>query len=238
MKKFIPFVLSALMIGFTSCNNDDPDPEGFGDVFIISKLVEPVGESEEPTVVYGLYIGTSTLNGTPSAVSATVGSTSYTLEKNNDTGGYSYESDEYSTELPAEGTYTISYTFTSGDITTSTNVLTDDVLIPANITSCTFADSKIEVEWDAVEDADVLYVQLKDDDGESVFSSITTSAGYLDGDETEYSISTTAGSWKSGYEMNSGETYTVEVVAFLAESATSNYIQAQSIASSTVVWGE
>jgi hypothetical protein len=234
MKKIILFVFSALLIGFTSCNNDDPDPEGFGDVFIISKLEAAVDESEEPTVVYGLYIGAGALNGTPSSVSATVGSTSYTLEKDNDTGGFSYESDEYSTELPAEGTYTLSYTFPSGDITTSANVLTDDVLIPANITSCAFADNKIEVEWDAVEDADVLYVQLKDDDGESVFSS----TGYLDGDETEYTISTTAGSWKSGYEMNDGETYTVEVIALLAENATSNYLQAQSTASSTVVWGE
>ena len=237
MKKIILFVFGAVLLSVTSCNNDDPDPQGYGDAFIMSKLQEADGDGE-PTVVYGLYLATGAIYGTFSSVNVTAGTASYTLQKNTETGDFYYETTNYGTTLPEKGTYTFSYAFTSGDMATSANVLTEKVLAPANITASAFSNNKIELKWDKVTDASVIYVRLKDSQDKIVFSSSTSSAPYLAGDKTEYSISTAAGTWKSSYTPTNGATYTAEVIALLAENATSNYLQAQSVASTSVVWGQ
>ena len=169
--------------------------------------------------------------GTLSSVIVTSGTTNYTLEKDNDT--FIYEPDEYSIQLPAEGTYTFSYTFTTGETYTTTDALTDDVLLPADITTSDYTNDKIKLEWDEIEDADAIYVQMKKADGDIVFRSITNS--YLAGNETEYTISQASGTWDSSHTMTDGATYTVEIIALLADNAGS--LQAMSIATTTVVWG-
>jgi len=234
MRKIIfRLLILSVFAGFVSCDDDDPDPQGYGDAYVISKLSDPGEEDEEPTVVYGLYLQAGGLYGTLSSVNVTTGTASYILKKDSNTGGFYYETN-YSTNVPAEGNYTFSYTFTSGEISSSLDALTDDVLIPATITSSTFSNNEIDLEWDEVEDADATYVLLRDADGDLVFSSVTNS--YLAGDETEYTISRSFGAWDPDHTMTDGATYTVEIVALMADNAGS--VQAMSIGTTTVVWGE
>jgi len=218
-----------LSVSFISCNNNDTTPEGYGDVYVVSKI-KTTGETSN--VAYGLFIQASGLYGTLSSVTVTNGTKSYTLQEDSNTGFFYYESD-YSTSLPTKGTYTFNYLFSSGEINTSSNVLTENVLEPANITNCAFSNNEINLKWDAVEDADAIYVQLKKADGTLIFSSVTNS--YLLGTATSYDISTSTGTWASDYDMVNGTTYTVEVIALMADQ--SNSVQAMSIASQTVVWG-
>jgi hypothetical protein len=229
VKGFIPVLLAI----FVSCNDDDPSPYGYGDAYVASELSEG---TEEPVVVYGLHMDASAIYGTLSSVEVTAGSESYTLVKNTDTGAFYFESDEYTTDPPAEGTYIFTYTFSSGETSTSSDVLSDDVLLPANITSCVFSDDEIELEWDEIEDAEAVEIRLKEADGDLIFRSTTNSSGYLAGDKTDYTISSSAGTWKDGYSMTDGDTYIVEVIGLLGDGT--NYLQAQSTATTTIVWGE
>jgi hypothetical protein len=234
-KKFVKALVLILFAGFVACNDDDPAPQGIGDAYIISKLAPAEEEGEESAVVHGLHIEAGAVYGILSSVTVSRGATSYTLEKytGTESNGFFYDQDDYDATLPAEGTYTFNYTFTTGETYTTTDALTDDVLSPANITTCTFSDDKIELEWDEVEDADATYVLLKDADGDIVFSSIVNT--YLDGDETEYTISRSYGNWASGHTMTNGATYTVEVVAILGDNG--GFFQAVSYGTHSVVWG-
>ncbi len=243
MKKFFVNVLVlALLAGFVSCNNDDPAPESMGDAYVISRLVVDE-ETEEQVVVYGLQLDAYPVYGTLTSVKAKVGTTEYTLQKNNDTGSFHYkqDEDEYSPDWEGDGTYTFNYSYSTGEVFSSTDAVTDDVLVPATITKSDFTENKIEVEWDELEwgtsDNGAIYVQLKEADGDIVFTSRPNSYSYLDEDETEYAISKTSGNgyWVNGYTPTSGNTYTVEVIAVLGGDV---FLQAMSVATATVVWGE
>jgi len=83
-----------------------------------------------------------------------------------------------------------------------------------------------------VADADLIYVQLRDADDALMFTSIVSS--YLSGDETEYMITTSGGTWYAS--PTDGVSYTVEVRALLLDTA--GAVQAVSIGSTPVVWGE
>jgi hypothetical protein len=231
MKNFFVKVLALVSFaGFVACNDDDPVPQGVGDAYIISRIAVV---DEEEVVVYGLHMEAGAVYGTLSSVKATVGTTNYTLEKYTGAASNSffYEQDTYGLILPAEGNYTFSYTFTTGETNATTDALTDDVLAPADITKADYSSEKIEVKWDEVDEADAILVRLKDSDGDIVFSP----GGYLAGDKTEFTISTSTGTWDSGHNMTNGATYTVEVLGVLADSQ--NYYQALSIGTATVVWG-
>lgn len=235
MKRFFVNALAlALFAGFVSCN-DDPDPEAFGDAYVISKVIMNE-EIEQPMVVYGLHLDAYPIYGALSSAKAKVGATEYTLEKNNQTGSFHWEQDEYNAVWEGNGNYVFTYTFTDAVITTNTDPVTDDVLLPANITTHSFADDKIELEWDEIDDAEGIYVQLKEADGDVVFHSKTNTSLYLGKDETEYTIQGSAGTWyPAGYTPTAGATYTVEVIALLGAQVG---FQAMSVATVPVVWGD
>lgn len=228
-KNLVKVLVLILFAGFVSCDDDDPTPQGSGNAYVISRLE---GTGDEAIVVHGLGLEAAG-NYELSSVSVSSAGESYTLQKFSDYSFY-YESEEeeYSTVLPAEGTYTFSYKFTSGETILSSDVLTDDFLIPANITASTYSNGVIDLVWDEVEDADLIYVQLRDADDDVVFNSITNS--YLPGDETEYTITTSGGTWYAS--PTDGVSYTVEVRALLLD--TSGSVQAVSIGSTPVIWGE
>ncbi len=233
MKKFFMWGLGLfLLTAFVSCNDDDTTPVGYGDAYIVSKYV--VNEDKSDSILeYELYMYAYGYYGTLSSVEVTAGLyESYTLTKNS-SGTYTYESG-FSTELPYATTYTFQYTFDTNEIITTTDDLTEDVLEPTVITSCVYADNEIDVDWEAVSNADAYEVSLTNSEGDVVFRS-TTSSGYLSSSVTSYSISSSSGTWTSGYSMEDG-TYTVSVVALMADSR--YYFQAESIASAKVVWGE
>ena len=232
MKKFfmwgsVLFILATL----ASCNDDDDTtPVGYGDAYIISRYA-PVDEGEEPVLEYKLYIGASGMYGTLSSVHVTTAASSFPMTE--DGTNYYYFESGYSMSKPDATTYTFQYIFESGETFTNSDVLTADVLEPATITSCAYANNAITVEWDAVTDADAYEIRLKESDGDLVFRS-TTSSGYLVSSTTSYPISPSYGTWESGYSMKN-ETYTVEVVALEADNR--GLIQSQAIATESVLWG-
>jgi len=229
---FAQGLILALFAGFAACNDDDPAPYGAGELYVISKLEQPTVEGETPTVVYALHMEAVGQNEVATSVTVTgPSSASYTLDN---TSGYFTKNTEFSSSVPLEGTYTFNYTFTSGAAATSQDVLSAEVLDPATITMITVSDNQVEVEWEEVEGADAMEIVLRNSEDEMIFRSTTASYGYLNGDETEYTISTSAGQW--GDAPQDGETYTLEVRGLLG--GTQSYYQAISIASEEVVWGE
>ncbi|MFA5618647.1 MAG: hypothetical protein WDK95_17695, partial [Syntrophorhabdaceae bacterium] len=153
---------------------------------------------------------------------------------------FHWEQDEYDAVWEGDGNYVFTYTFTDAVITTNTDPVTDDVLLPANITTHSFANDKIELEWDGLEwdtsDQGGIYVQLKEPDGDIVFHSKTNTSQYLGKDETEYTIQGSSGTWDpADYTPTDGATYTVEVVALLGGQVG---LQAISVATVPVVWGD
>jgi hypothetical protein len=230
-KNFVKALALLVFAGFVSCNDDDPAPEGVADVYIISKQAINE-ETQAPEIVYGLHIDAVGYYGTLSAVKAVVGTTTINLEKDNDTGTFFYEQEEYTTEKPQTGTYTMTYTFSTQLTAQSADALTSETLDPAVITQATYGSEKIELSWEEVDDAEACYVQMKDSDGDIVFRT----SNYLPGDETDYDIVRSSGTWDSSHTMTNGATYTVEVVALLGSSSGS--LQAMSIGTKTVVWGQ
>lgn len=236
-KNLVKALALVLFAGFVACNDDDPAPQGTGDAYIISKMIPAEEEGGEPTVVYGLHIDGWAVYGTLASVKVTAG-TNYTLEKNPD---YPYlffyetDEDEFSPVKPDDGTYTYTFTFSTGETYTLAEAVSEKILLPAEITLADFTSNKINLKWEEVDDAQAIYVQMKEADGDLVFTSKLSDNDYLDDDETEYTISQNDGSWKSGYSMTNGATYTVEVIALLGGGT--SYLQAVSIGTATVVWG-
>lgn len=230
-KNFVKALALLVFAGFVSCNDDDPAPEGAADVYIISKQAINE-ETQAPEIVHGLHIDAVGYYGTLSSVKAVVGTTTINLEKDNDSGTFFYEQEEYTTAKPQTGTYTMTYTFSTQLTAQSADALSSETLVPAVITQATYGSEKIELTWEEVDDADVCYVQMKDSDGDVVFRT----SNYLEGDETEYTIVRSSGTWDSSHTMTNGATYTVEVVALLGNSTGS--LQAMSVGTKTVVWGQ
>lgn len=235
-KNFLKVLMFALLAGFVACNDDDPTPQGMGDVYITSKWMPAAEEGGSPTAVYGLHIDAYGMYGTVSEVKVKAGSSEYTLDKDDDYDLFSWETDEdeFSTTKPAAGTYTYTFKFSTGETYTLAEALSDKALLPVTITSATFADSKLTVEWEEIDDAQAIYVQMKKSDGEVVYSSKRSDSDFLDDDVTEWVISQSTGSWKSGYTVTNG-VYTVEVIALLGGS--SSYLQAISTAAISATWG-
>jgi len=237
-KTLLKALMLVLVAGFVACNDDDPEPQGGGDAYIISKAIPAGEEGGQPTVVYGLHIDGWAVYGTLSSIKVTAGTTNYTLQKNPD---YAYaffyetDEDEFTTMVPDDGTYTFAFTFATGESYSAAEALSEKKLLPAEITKADFTSNKIELEWDEVDDAQAIYIRLTEMDGDVIFSNLVNGSGYLEGDDTDYTISQSSGSWKSGYTMTNGTSYIVEVIALLAD--TSGGLQAVSTGTATVVWG-
>lgn len=227
-------MIMVVLAGFAgSCADDDFIADATGDAFIISKIQ---GQGEEAVTVYGLALHAFG-NKDFSKVTATspVGMVTDLVSYRGSAYEYYHETDqdEFMQALPAQGNYSFSFKFTTAEEDTDVDELTDDVLVPATITKCEYdaTDSRIEVEWEKVEDADYVVVYLKDPAGNMIYISPS-----LLGTKVSYEISESTIHW---YETpDSGVTYTVMIGAFMYESAAANLnIQAESVATATVVWG-
>lgn len=233
MKKIISKgILFLSILFFIACNdNNNSTPITYGDAFILSEISSS-GDSEG-NVVYSLMINAYSTNYTINSVnvSGNYFFSNYTLTNNN--GLFSYKegpSDDYNA---FSDIYTFNYTFASTTATSSSNTVTSNVIQPAEITSCIGNSSSIVIKWNTIEDANALLIQLKNSEGVVIFSNNNY---YNLLDETEYTISNETGLWEDGYSLTEGETYTVEILGFLTESSISSYIQAESLASASVIW--
>ncbi|MGD9930907.1 MAG: hypothetical protein AB7U05_12870 [Mangrovibacterium sp.] len=232
MKKMIkPLLGLALLAGFMSCDNEEIIAEGDGDAFIVTKVV-----GDAP--VHGLALHAMGNLPFSSVMAVDDDGTSFSLKSYS---GYEYEfyfetdDDDYSDELPVVGTYEFTMNLQRGETLVSTDELTDDIIDPATLTKCEYnaTGSRIEVTWEEMDNADYFVVLMKDANNATVFISAA-----LTGSSTGFNISSSTASWASGQTAEEGETYTVEVHAFMYEpTGTSLNLQAKSIATATAVWG-
>ena len=230
MKKLVAtFFIAVSVFALVSCASEEVLPKAYCDTFIISKKVDDV-------TVYGLGFY-AYANVPMSSVIAESGSGEvYQL---NSYGANTYEyyketSDENLTEsLPEIGAYTYTVVPVSGDVLTATDAITSETIEPGTLTSCAFDtdDNRIEVTWEVSDVADYAVVVVRDSEGEALYYTSTlsssTAAAYI-----------SSSNWLDGYTPVDGVTYTVELNLFLQESSSSDYLQAKSVTSQDVVWGE
>ncbi|RKD92663.1 hypothetical protein [Mangrovibacterium diazotrophicum] len=230
MKKlFATFFIAVSVFAVVSCASEEVLPKAYCDTFIISKKVNDV-------TVHGL--GFYAYANVPMS-SVIAESPSGEVSQLNSYGANTYEyykesSDEdFSASLPEIGAYTYTVVPVSGDVLTATDAITSETIEPGTFTSCVFdtGDNRIEVNWEENDDADYAVVVLRNTDGEAVYYSSTLSSSTT----TAYISSS---NWLDGYSPADGVTYTVDLNFFLLESSSSDYLQAKSVVSQDVVWGE
>jgi hypothetical protein len=235
MEKMIAkLVLMTLLGGLAvSCGDDEFIADATGDAFILSKIQ---GEGEEATIVYGLALHAFGNKDFSKVIVTSPDDVTSNLEPYAGVPyDYYYETDEdkFTPVLPVQGNYNFSFTFISSETGTDVDELTDDVLLPATITKCEYneADSRIEMTWDVVDDADFFVIYLENADGELIYISEA-----LKGTVTSHNISSATNHW---YQTpNVGDTYKAIVGASMYETvAVDLNIQAKSIATATVPWG-
>ncbi len=226
-------ILTGLITCAVSCGEEAFVADGKGDAFILSKIQ---GEGEQAVTVYGVALhafGTTSF----SKVTATLpgGMNADLSSYNGSAYNYYHETDKaaFTEALPAEGSYTFDFTFTSGETGTDTDILTSEVIEPAVITGCAYnaAESGVVVTWDRPDGVDFFVVYLEDSRGEMIYVSKA-----LAGTKTSHVISADEQYWYGTPDQ--GEIYTVIVGAFIYEPNKLDLnMQAKSMATKTVTWG-
>lgn len=228
-------ILSLIMaVLFTVACSDDEDPvSGSGDVMIIAK------QSGTQTI-YGISIYAYTLNSFQS-VTVDNGATPPVTYELKPYEGYKtsfyYETpeSEYSSIQPAASTYTFTATFANGETQTFKNTLTDKVLVAPVFTKCEYNDveNSLEVAWEPKLGVSKYMLNVYDG-AKLVFGS-----PQLPFTQFTYAVNTRGSGWAVDFTPIVGKTYTVRLLAYLAEPGAGNLnMQSVSIAESTVVWGD
>jgi len=233
-------LLSLLLLG--SCSKDE-EATGIGDAIIISK------QSEAKTV-YGLALYAYTFSSfkTVDATCSTAPATIYTLKSNQGyTTNFSYETPEteYTSTRPKSATVNFSAVFENGVTQAFQDELTENILAPLTIGSCTFntTDNQLEVSWTPNSSASSYSVSLLDG------STVVFRGSELENSINSFKIGKTTSEWitqratdgtESKYTPTVGKTYTLRVSAFLYESSANNAYNLQSIsfADKSFKWGE
>ena len=238
MKKIIPFILGAMVIGFVACEPEEVIFSPAADAFIITKTVETDNQID---TTYGLFLHVFA-NKAMQTVSASPNNetdVSIDLEAYE---SYPYDffyqtpDDEFSTTIPFIGDYTFNIIAQSGETETLSDKLLDDFIYPTDTVKCVWvsADEKTKVSWTKIEDADYIVVKMFKTDEEMVFSSAAKA-----GTTTEFSFGETTSSWVNGYQPVVGTDYIIELDAYMYEPGLSDLnLQAKSINFKTFTWGE
>jgi len=234
MKKIISKSIFLLfLLSFTACNDDNSKstPITVEDAYIFSYISS--SPDAEDKIVYSLKINAFSTNYTINSIDVNNNSSDFSLENNS--GIYSYEEGPYDDYSKFIGTYTFNFTFSTTSNVTSFNKVTSDVIQPAKITSCIGNSSfnYIVVKWNTIEKANALLIQMKDSEGNIIFSNNNS---YNQLYTNEYTISDSTGAWAENRFLTKGESYTIEILGFLTETDGSSYIQSESLASAIVVW--
>ena len=232
MKHLRIFAIVVTAILMVSCNKNDDQATGVGDVVIVAKQT---GTS----TVYGISLYAYSLSPFESVSAASVADASktYTLKANQ---GYKtsflYETpdNEFTATKPQASIFNFAAIFENGVTQEFQNTLSDKVLSVATIEKCEYneTDHQLDVEWALVDNANNYALNILEG-SKFVFGS----TALLDTRET-YSIKASGNGWVSDFTPVSGKTYTVRLIAILYEPGGDAYnIQATSIAEKTVVWG-
>ncbi len=233
MKQFKIFTLLFLALIITSCNKNEDQATGVGDVLVVTK-------KSGLNTVYGLsfYAYSFSPFQSVTAVSSTAPGKTYTLKSNS---GYKtnfyYETpdSEFSTTKPAAATYHFSSAFENGATDEFQDEVSDKILSVPNIEKCEYNPTKqqIELTWTTLTNADSYSMNILD--GPTLVFGSTELANTL----KFYAVSTAGGGWISNFTPASGKSYTVKLFAFLYEPGGNSYnVQSTSVAETTVIWGQ
>lgn len=233
MKQFRILGLFLAVLFMVACSEEEEKVSGNGDVMMIAK------QSGTQTI-YGISIYAYTLNAFQS-VTVNNGATPPVTYELQPYEGYKtsfyYETpeSEYTSIKPAAATYTFTATFANGETQTFTNTLTDKVLTAPVITKCEYNDveNSLEVTWEPKMGVSRYTLNIYDE-AKLVFGS-----PQLPFTQLQYFVNTRGSGWTVGFTPVTGKTYTVRLLAYLAEPGAGNYnMQSVSIAESPVVWGD
>lgn len=228
--KFFAALLLSLVI--LSCNKNDDQVTGVGDVMIVAKQLGA-------NTVYGISMYAYTLSSfeSVSVVSTAETGKTYSLKANQ---GYKtnfyFETPEtqFTTTKPAAATFDFSASFTNGVKQNFQDVLTDKVLPIPTMDKCEYdvAKHQLEMNWTLITDATSYSINIIDGD-ELVFRSIELK------NNVKTSVISAAGTgWAVGFTPETGKTYTVKLFAYMFETGGDAYnIQAVSFVEKEVVWG-
>ena len=241
-KRMIWKILLAIItvsVGLTSCL-DDPEPVALdpaADVFVQKIMTN--GE-----VQYGVsywVLGNKPLE---SVTVETPDNETISLDEdpeNNQVFSFFPETQNYTTISPEAGeyTFTVTSTQTNENPVTVTDDVESDELETLVIDSTQFVNSKLQVSWESLENADSYYVRLYNASDQLIFIS-----PQISGSATEYAFGPSDFGWANSESIaETGVTYMVEVVGVLYESGATSSTQAfnihyLSLDSTEVVWGQ
>ncbi len=233
MKTITNLILGIFIITLISCESDEAATSAVGDAFIIAK------KTEQDTI-YGLSLhAVSNKNFTTvSASPKDVIDVAYELSAFNGLQyNFLYETEEnnFGTSLPQTGVYEFSANMENGENIKFTDNLTDDIIYPPLITDCQYDDTNenIEIEWEEDDDVDVYNVKIYKTDGTAVFI-----GSGINPENDNYSLDVTTTGWLNNYTPNNGESYTVELNAYMYEAIKADMnLQCISMSTHTVTWG-
>ncbi len=234
-KNFIPgfLLLLSFSVILSSCLDDEEELTGLGDAYAVV-------ESINGNVVKGLGLHAFSYS---AFESVTVNlkdepMITYSLEPYM---GYFQDfiwitpSDQFTVDLPASGDYEFNAVFKDGRTMKFYDKLTDDFILPPQITSCSYtsAGNKVDVVWTLVDNADLYNVKVIDDKGEILFVSSLYS-----NKTSSITFNSSSTGWQNSGLPVSGQVITVEVTAYLVEeNSTVNDLQCISNTRSDIVWG-
>lgn len=233
-------MLGAGVLFFTACDDDD-DPivlDGYADVFVQKTKV---GDVEKYAPVF--YVGANKNLTSVTVTAPGEEAKQYELEKYwNSENNFRYlpvEAD-FSDVMLAAGEYT--FELVSTDEADVPLILKDNIeegeLGALEGVVSVFEDGQMKTAWTALEGAESYLVKLYDADGELVFFSQP-----IKDDATEYAFSVSSQGWlNSGSVAQDGETYTLELTAFMYEEGVMDSqkvynVQFASVDKQEVVWG-
>lgn len=233
MKQFKLIAIVILTLLITSCNKNEDQATGVGDVLIVAK-------KSGANTVYGISLYAYTFSNftSVSAVNSIESGTTYTLKSNQGfkTNFYCETPDAaFTTTKPAASTFNFSAVFENGATQVFQDVLSDKVLPLPVFEKCEYNTLKrqLDVSWTAVTDADSYAINILD--GTTLVFGSTELANTV----KLYSVSANGGGWAADFIPVSGKTYNVRLLAFLYEPQGSAYnVQATSVSETTMIWGE
>ena len=231
LNKLTVAIISSFLI--TSCIKSEVDPVGFGDAYII---VEVVGQD----TLKGLGLHAFSY-AEFSSVSVNLSSKEdivYTLQpymNYHQDFIWNTPRDQFKKELPEAGEYIFNATFKTGQTHTFFDRLYSTITYPPKITKCEYVRSneRVDVEWEAVTNADSYNVKLLNQNGEVLFVSPV-----LNRITNNYLFTKNTQGWQTSSYPANGQELIVEVASYLLEvGARSGELQSIGKSRHPIVWG-
>ena len=231
--KVLSFVLISLI--WVSCSKDNStDFEYYSDVFIVNKIVN---DQTVHALAYYVY-GNQKMS---SATVSKVGGSGSDIELSSISSSASVmakepaDNDFGTSQQELAGEYIFNIVTASGvSIKDSDYVAPHDLGIPVISNTSFSGQDQLEVDWDEVASAQNYVVKILDSEGQSIYVSSVLSSVL-----TTFTVNTIQGSWSD--QPVGGETYTIQVHAFLYEENTDPSlavynIEEVSLGKQNIVW--